>query len=148
MTDTYGVLPLPKFDEAQDIYRTIPQDSFNLISVIGDTENPDMIAAVLELMCAESYKTIIPLYYEEALKYKYMPTEDSGKMLDYLRDGLTFDFATINTLSLQSAGFFTRDTLSQYQGDAASRVASTIAIRQKMYRTALDKLIKTYEEMD
>ena len=145
MTQTYGVLPLPKYDESQDIYRTIPQDAFNLISIMGDTENPDMIAAVLELMCAESYKEVVPLYYEEALKYKYMPNEDSGKMVDYLRDGLTFDFATINTLSLNGAGQFVRSTMSDAGLDAASRVASTMAMRQKIFKKSLDQFITKYE---
>lgn len=145
MSQTYGVLPLPKFDEKQDIYRTIPQDAFNLISVMGDTQNPDMIAAVLEVMCAESYKTITPVYYEEALKYKYAPDEDSGKMIDYLRDGLTFDFATVNTFSLQSAGHFVRSTMSNYELDAASRVASSMATRQKIFKKALEQFITKYE---
>lgn len=147
MTQTYGVLPLPKYDESQDIYRTIPQDAFNLISIMGDTENPDMIAAVLELMCAESYKEVVPLYYEEALKYKYMPNEDSGKMIDYLRDGLTFDFATINTLSLQSAGHFVRSTVNDHGLDAASRVASSMATRQKIFKKSLEQFITKYESI-
>lgn len=147
MTDPYGVLPLPKFDENQDIYRTIPQDAFNLISILGDVENPDMIAAVLELMCAESYKTVVPLYYEEALKYKYMPNEDSGKMIDYLRDGLTFDFATINTRSLQNAGQFMRNTLHNAGPDAASRVASSMAIQQKMFNKSLEKFVQKYADL-
>ncbi len=145
MDQTYGVLPLPKYDEAQDIYRTIPQDAFNLISIMGDTENPDMIAAVLELMCAESYKEVVPLYYEEALKYKYMPNEDSGKMVDYLRDGLTFDFATINTLSLQGAGQFVRSIMGDYGIDAASRIASSMATRQKLFKKSLDQFVAKYE---
>ncbi|MBQ8397730.1 MAG: hypothetical protein IJX53_05955 [Clostridia bacterium] len=145
MTQSYGVLPLPKYDEAQDMYRTIPQDAFNLISIMGDTEDPDMIAAVLELMCAESYKEVVPLYYEEALKYKYMPDEDSGKMIDYLRDGLTFDFATINTLSLQSAGHFVRSTLNDHGIDAASRVSSSMAMRQKIFKKALEQFVAKYE---
>lgn len=145
MTQAYGVLPLPKYDESQDMYRTTPQDAFNLISVMGDTENPDMIAAVLELMCAESYKTVVPLYYEEALKYKYMPDEDSGKMIDYLRDGLTFDFATINTLSLQSAGYFVRSTLNSNGIDAAARVSSSMAARQKVFKKALEQFVGKYD---
>lgn len=149
MPQVYGVLPLPKYDEAQDMYRTIPQDYFNLISIMGDTEDPDMIAAVLELMCAESYKEVVPLYYEEALKFKYMPDEDSGKMIDYLRDGLTFDFATINTNSLgNGGGSFMQAFFNQFGKDAASRLTSSLAMKNAMYNTYLKKLISAYEKID
>ena len=130
------------------MYRTIPQDYFNLISIMRDTEDPDMIAAVLELMCAESYKEVVPLYYEDALKYRYMPDEDSGKMIDYLRDGLTFDFATINTNSLgNGGGSFMQAFFTQFGKDAPTRLSSSLAMKNAMYNTHLKKLVSAYEKL-
>ncbi|MBQ8718374.1 MAG: hypothetical protein IJY66_03835 [Clostridia bacterium] len=112
MKSDYGVLPMPKYNEEQEMYHTIPQDAFNMVHVMGDIQDPAMVSAALELMCAESYKTVTPQLFNEVLKVRYMRDDASGQMLDHLRAGLRMDFATINTRSLQSAGYWFRNLMS------------------------------------
>lgn len=147
MKASYGILPLPKFDTDQAAYYTIPQDAFNLTSVMGDVQDPDMVAAALTLMSAGSYRDVIPLYFEEVLKFRYMSDSESGMMLDYLRDGLRYDFATVNTLSLNSAGHWFRSRLDNDKGTAAQGGVAQFKGVRKTYEAALTKFIETYQTL-
>lgn len=147
MTSAYGVLPMPKYDENQPAYYTIPQDAFNLVSVLEDVRKPDMVAAVLTMMSAGSYRSVVPLYYEEVLKFRYMRDSQSGMMLDYLRDGLRFDFATINTLSLGSAGHWFRSVLEGNQGNAGRIAAGLYRGKKIMFESSLNDFLAKYEEL-
>ncbi len=145
MKSDYGVLPLPKYNEEQKMYHTIPQDAFNMISVMGDVQDPAMVSAALELMCAESYKSVTPELFNEVLKYRYMRDDASGQMLDLLREGLRMDFATINTLSLGDCGRWVRNTLNSGKESAANRAASALKAQAGVWKKSLDKFVANYE---
>ena len=147
MKSDYGVLPLPKYNEEQEMYHTIPQDAFNMIHVMGDIQDPVMVSAALELMCAESYKTVTPELFNVVLKYRYMRDDASGQMLDHLRAGLRMDFATINTRSLQNAGQWFRNQVNGSKASAASSAASSIKAQTRVWQNALEKLIEAYEKL-
>ena len=147
MKADYGVLPLPKYNEDQEMYHTIPQDAFNMIHVMGDIQDPAMVSAALELMCAESYKTVTPQLFNEVLKYRYMRDDASGQMLDHLRAGLRMDFATLNSRSLQGAGQWFRNQVNGSKASAASSAASSIKAQTRVWENALDKLIDAYENL-
>ena len=147
MKADYGVLPMPKYNEEQEMYHTIPQDAFNMISVMGDVQDPAMVSAALELMCAESYKTVTPQLFNEVLKYRYMRDDASGQMLDHLRAGLRMDFATINTLSLNSAGHWFRNTLNTSKNGAANAAASSLKAQTRVWEKALEKFVAAYDAL-
>lgn len=130
------------------MYHTIPQDSFNMIHVMGDVEDPAMVTAALELMCAESYKSITPELFNVMLKYRYMRDDASGQMLDHLRAGLRMDFAVINTRSLQGVGQWFRSQVNGSKDNAANSAASSLKAQTRLWEKALEKLIKTYENLD
>ncbi|MBR3714657.1 MAG: hypothetical protein IKM18_01980, partial [Clostridia bacterium] len=52
-------------------------------------------AIVLEAMCAESYRSVRPRYYEDALKFKYTTDLDSAEMIDILSENAYMDFALV-----------------------------------------------------
>ena len=147
MKSDYGVLPMPKYNEEQEMYHTIPQDAFNMISVMGDIQDPAMISAALELMCAESYKTVTPELFNSVLKYRYMRDDASGQMLDYLRAGLRMDFATINTLSLNSAGHWFRNLLNSSKESSVNAAASGLKAQTRVWEKALEKFVTAYESL-
>lgn len=147
MKSDYGVLPLPKYDEAQEMYHTIPQDAFNMISVMGDIQDPAMVSAALELMCAESYKTVTPELFNVVLKYRYMRDDASGQMLDHLRAGLRMDFATINTLGLNDVGRWFRGQIHSNKDNAVNAAASSLKAQTRVWTKALEKFISAYESL-
>jgi hypothetical protein len=72
MKDKFGIVPMPKFDEAQKEYRTMLHDQFTVISIptTVQDERLDMVGAVLEALSSTAYKIVKPVYYEETLRTK------------------------------------------------------------------------------
>jgi hypothetical protein len=115
MKDDYGLLPMPKFDEAQANYYTTTADGYLLIMIpagIDEDENRAPIAgATLELLGEESYRTVAPNYFEVVMKYRYIRSEDDTdydlQMYDLILNGNSFNFGLIysNTMSNPSFAF-------------------------------------------
>ena len=82
----YGVIPMPKFDENQEDYRTLLHDQFSVVAIpttVKD-ERLDMVSAVIEAMASASYKIVKPVYYEETLRTKIAQDPQSAAMMDTL----------------------------------------------------------------
>ncbi|MBO5275233.1 MAG: hypothetical protein J6I45_11520 [Clostridia bacterium] len=97
----FGVIPYPKYDENQKEYLSMAGDAYTLFFMpvnIGD--NADFASIITEALCAESYRIVIPEYYEKALKAKSSRDNESEEMLDLIRDTLTFNFGSINSVAL------------------------------------------------
>ena len=58
--DDYGLIPLPKYDEAQTDYNTMLDGCSPVMAVPKTATNLDMIGAVLEAMGEYSYKYVYP----------------------------------------------------------------------------------------
>lgn len=91
---SYGMLPFPKYDEAQERYLTVPEYDFSVYGtpVTLPEEDYDMVGVIMEALCAESWKTVTPAYYDEALKGRYSADETTAKMIDLIMDGRVFDW--------------------------------------------------------
>ena len=96
MSDGYGIIPMPKFDENQEGYITGVQDAYNVLSIMHCGPNQDlaMISAVLEKMAFESYNTVRPYYVENILKLRNMDF-DSSNCFNYVIDNIRFDFCDV-----------------------------------------------------
>lgn len=89
---SFGVLPLPKYDEQQSSYRTSADTPYaytlyGIPSILSD-ERKSMSAAVLEVMAWEGYQWLKPAVYEVSQHLKY---SESSKTFDLIRDGIVFD---------------------------------------------------------
>jgi hypothetical protein len=51
--------------------------------------------AVIEAMAIEGYYNVAPAYFETALKVKYSSDDDSARMFDMIRAGVTYDFGRV-----------------------------------------------------
>ena len=123
MNDTYIILPYPKWDEAQTGYYTNADDKFSNFGVptsqVGDAE---FIGVIYEALCAESYKTVYPVYYDTALKGRYSSDPTTAEMVDLIMDGRAFDFGAQFYVSYY---YKIRDLINEQNSDAASYYAST-----------------------
>lgn len=84
-----GILPYPKFDEAQPDY--VSMDWGGLMGVPTTITNPELVGAVLELLAYESGETVIPAYYDVLLAGKLSRDEDTRNMIDILFDTIAYD---------------------------------------------------------
>lgn len=79
----FGIIPYPKFDEDQGEYHSRVCYYFPTIVPIT-CKDTDFVGYMLEIMNYESYKTVIPSYYDVALKTKGTRDEESADMLDLI----------------------------------------------------------------
>ena len=111
-TVNYGVLPLPKYDEEQDDYRTGFGNSASAVAICSnlDSYRAAMTSAVLELLSAESYKQVIPVYYGTVLQGQYSREQADAEMYNIILDSFVFSFGfAYSTQSLASVGSIFRD---------------------------------------
>lgn len=149
MNDGYGLLPMPKYDDAQDGYYNCVRDSSNLIGVAVTAEDPDMVSAVLELMSAESYRTVTPAYFEIAMKEKYLADSNSAKIFDMILEGMKVDFGQVYSLAIAGGTYdmktayhvLMRNMIRENARDFASRYASN----EQLYQNSLDNIIAVFE---
>jgi len=91
MEEDFGIIPTPKYDESQEMYLTSAGAGTNYFIVPITAQASECISVVLEALCAESYRTVVPAYYETTLKVKYSRDDLSVQMLDLIRDGIVYD---------------------------------------------------------
>ena len=111
-TVNYGVLPIPKYDEDQEDYYTGFGNSASAVAVCSnlDSYRAAMTSAVLELLSAESYKQVIPVYYGTVLQGQYSREQADAEMYDIILNSFVFSFGfAYSTQSLGGVGNIFRD---------------------------------------
>lgn len=88
---SYGIVPQPKFDEAQDKYYVFACPS--LFSIPLCCMNTDFAGFILEAMTYSGYYEITPSYFEITVKEKIADAPDDVEMLTIINDRLTVSFA-------------------------------------------------------
>jgi len=85
----FGILPFPK-REGLNEYLSL---SWNGFMVIPQTADLDKVGIVAEALAAQSFRYVIPAYYDSLLTHRLLRDEDSREMLDIIFAGATYDFA-------------------------------------------------------
>ncbi len=91
MEADFGILPYPKYDEAQDKYYA-RIEGCELFCVPVTQKNLDFAGAVLEAMACESRKEVVPAYYDMTIRTKITRDEESIEMLDLIFANRVFDW--------------------------------------------------------
>ncbi len=139
----FGILPIPKYDEAQKrYYSMVSIHTAGLITVPKTATDPSRTGFILEALSAESKYTLIPAYIEVALKGKYVRDNESEGMLDLIFDTRTYDLGDV---------FAFGNLAGDWAGIAASGnkdVASFYAKHEKLAQKAMDKFVEKISEAD
>lgn len=112
----------------------------NLFALPLDVKDLEMSGIITEALCAESYRTVIPVYYDVVLKTKNSRDEESAEMIDIIRDTLTFDLGYLCSTSLSEIGHIFVNLIRENATDLASRYAT----RESAAQTALDEMLAAY----
>lgn len=94
MRDTdvnFGIVPLPKYDEEQENYRSMLSSQILLAPNVKDGE-AEFIGTVTEALSYESWKTVTPAVYDSIFESKYLRDATSYDMYSRIRDSLVCDF--------------------------------------------------------
>lgn len=146
MEQEIGIIPYPKLTEA-DEYITSAHDTseVGLIPITAPEKNLDYISTVIEVLNRETNKSVLPVYYENALKVKYTRDNASAQMIDIIHDNLgdSFALAWSNELDqiLMQNTFF---QVINSGGEFASYYNSRIKAAEKK----LENIIDAFETRD
>lgn len=141
MDTDFGVLPLPKYDEAQDTYYTAARADIYVAAIPSSTGDPDFAAAVTECLAAESKNTLTPAFYEISLQGKVLRDNESEAMLDILFANKVYDMGYLYQIGGMNSIIY--DLAKAKSTDFQSTLASKLTA----YQTALDTVIQTYREL-
>ncbi len=97
MTSDFGIVPFPKYDEAQKQYLSSSLDNYSVLCVPASVEDAGMVGALIEALSCESKNSVMPAFYETALQHRYSRDSRSAKMLDIIMDGRTYDLCVLYT---------------------------------------------------
>ena len=91
MASDFGIIPFPKFDEAQERYGSVAEAGSRITTVPAVVKDTELVGAVLEMMHYLSYRDVIPAYYETTLKQKVSRDSVSAQMLDLILENIYYD---------------------------------------------------------
>lgn len=104
----YGLVPMPKYDEAQQNYYTVIGNAFTMYALFCDFDDRGneedsalMLSAIIECWASESYRKCTPVIFELNMQLKYSETQDETDMCEYVRAGICFDLGRV----LDAIGF-------------------------------------------
>ena len=143
MESDYGILPYPKWSADQAGYYTTSQNGHTIFCIPTTCKITDAVGAVMEALCAESYRKLTPAYFEVVLKEKYSRDSESSQMLDIIRAGIKFDFGYSNGICLDYISNIFRTIITNKTNNFASTVEQHLTQRQVM----LEKLIEDYQSL-
>ncbi len=144
--EDFGVVPMPKYDAAQDDYYSLLHNQFTIFTIpttIAESRLGEM-GAFLEALSAESYRVVKPAYYETALRTKLVQDPDSAEMLDTVVENIRIDVGILYGAYFDSF----HDTFRAIIKSKNNTVASTYkGIRTKIELRKLPALIETLDKL-
>ncbi len=95
MKDDYGLLPYPKLDEKQEQYNSF--EGFYALGMTIPVTNKDLerTAVIMDALCYDSYRDVIPIYYNVMLSQKLLRDEESIEMMELINAARTTDLALL-----------------------------------------------------
>ena len=146
MESKYGIVPVPKLNEEQTSYHSHVHDNVDGFSVPRTTygDELEMVGAVMEAMASEGYRTLMPAYYETALKTKYVSDEASVQMLDMVIENLHVDSGF---LFVDGTGGFHQNMRTAWVGKGNNNISSALAAIDRVIGKQLDKLNSSIEKI-
>ena len=135
MEADFGILPMPKLDDTQDRYYTCVLENLTVLGIPVSVTDVSASGALIEALARVGYDTVTPVYYEKALGSKYVRDNDSAEMLDLIYDSVWFDFAYLNSVSLDGINHLFNQSLD---GSLVSNFEAKKAVFEKKLTELLD----------
>lgn len=144
MQDDFGVLPLFKWDENQTNYQSTTHDGLSLFSVPVTCEHFEATCATMEALAEEGYYSVLPAFYDVALQGKFTRDDESGEMMDIIKNNITFTFEMIYASNMN----YMQNMINELVKNKNTNFASYYATYEKTWQASLDKLVNTLSELD
>jgi ABC-type glycerol-3-phosphate transport system substrate-binding protein len=138
MNADFGILPLPKYDEAQPNYHC--ESGNGMLAVIPvSAEDPNRNGAFLEAYAYYGWKYVVPAYKELSLKTKMARDDESSAMVDLI------DVSRVYDLGRLYWGGNAYDPYVTIFGNRNTDVASITERNKDRVATAIAKTVEVFE---
>lgn len=144
MDADFGIIPSPKFDDSVDGYPSLIDGSTNGLVVPAAIKDPEFVSAVLEALCYENDRLVIPAYYNKVLQGKAVRDDDSIEMLDIIRENRTCDAGYMYLASVSGGDKFA-NVGQALTAQSDHNFASYYASNEASAMSALEEINSLYE---
>ena len=138
--DHYGIVPMPKVLDGQENYYTPVQAGMHIYCIPIDVKSFDENSIITEALAAESYRSLMPKYFEVVLKSRYAKDMETSQMLDLMYETVGFDFCYIWRTSLNYMSSF-KDVVVSKNNTLASSYNTVTKLVNKKLPDLLEKLM-------
>jgi hypothetical protein len=145
METDFGILPMPKLDEAQVGYHHTVNRFTGQAMAIPNFHTDDSLERtgfMMEATAAESKYTVIPAYYDIQLSTQIARDEESSEMLDII-----FSTTVWDTGEIYNWGDFSWELLRMIDAEARD-LASRLERLYPRIIQGMERTISRYEDMD
>nr|MBQ4318154.1 hypothetical protein [Clostridia bacterium] len=135
----FGILPYPKYDEAQDEHLTLVANSGYVISLPVSCTDTERAGIILEAMAAESVNTVKTAMFDISLEGKTARDSESEVMLDLIFKNKVYDIA----YGINLGGIW--DVVDTLEAKKSDSIASALAANEDKMAAAIENFMKAYE---
>jgi hypothetical protein len=135
MSDDFGIIPHPKFNEDQENYFQSVDAVCTICYIPVSNDALEFSSVILEAMAYESYRTVMPAYYDVVLQTKYTRDNESEDMIDIIKNNRCFP------LQLNTFNFI---TIADFIRKNKNTLASTYAAGETKAQKELETIIVCY----
>ncbi len=94
MFSDFGIVPLPKYDEAQETYyHCVNNTACPFIMIPVTSQDPERAGNIVEALAHKGRDLVKVAFYDITLKSKSSRDEQSAEMLDLIFDNMVYDIA-------------------------------------------------------
>ncbi|MCL2814811.1 MAG: hypothetical protein FWD23_09450 [Oscillospiraceae bacterium] len=137
----FGIIPQPKFDEAQSEYCTFSDGHASMMCIPATMPDTDLFGVVMEALAYTSRSIVLPAYYDVSLTTKFTRDDQSSEMIDIIIKNRIFDVGYVYNDSTGNLGFIINELIQAKKTDFTSAIERKEAAASK----ALEKLIDSFE---
>lgn len=137
MDGEFGILPVPKYDKAQEFYRTWTHASgstFSVTSAIPDNKAED-VGTLLEAYAILSHQFVKPAYYDIMLTSRNVHDSDSAEMMDLMFANRIYEMS----FYFNDFGFF--DLFKSATNSGEGNFSSSYSRTAKRFNSVLKRIL-------
>ncbi len=106
MESEFGIVPIPKYDENQDNYKTLYPRDFNLFGLPSVIENVERTTNIIEDLNYYSNFILVPVWFDTILTRRYTRDDESEATLRFIKENRVYDVGRYYDLGQFSSKVF------------------------------------------
>ena len=140
MEADYGIVPLPKYDEAQESYKSYLGYTIPILYIPANAADPERTGTIMEAYSTASYDHVTPKMFEIVTKLKNVRDEDSSEMIEIIIRNKFID--TAHFFDVEGYGTLPRNAIAQKNTNTSSLVKAFERIAAKEWEKIIDSFNK------